>query len=97
MILKFPEYNCDPSKIDFMIEKTINLDKSDCPSEISHDGLKFWYNIVGERHRLDGPAVIWPNGYQAYWVNGLRHRLDGPAVIYPSGKVEYWENGEFIK
>jgi len=25
-----------------------------------------------ELHRLDGPAVIWPNGVKFYWINGKR-------------------------
>ena len=36
-------------------------------------------------HRLDGPAVVWNDGSEEWWVNGKRHRLDGPAVILLSG------------
>jgi hypothetical protein len=36
-------------------------------------------------HRVDGPAVTYPSGYEAYWVHGIRHRIDGPSIIYSSG------------
>jgi len=50
----------------------------------------------GQRHRLDGPAYIGADGYQAWWVNGQLHRLDGPARIYADGRREWWVNGENI-
>ncbi len=28
------------------------------------------WKVEGKRHRLDGPAVEWLNGYKAYWVEG---------------------------
>jgi len=36
-------------------------------------------------HRVDGPAVTYPSGYEAYWVHGIRHRIDGPAIVYSPG------------
>lgn len=32
-------------------------------------------------HRVDGPALIYADGYQEWRVDGLLHRLDGPAVV----------------
>jgi len=93
---KFPYFNCDPSKIDSMINKIINLDRYDYP-EIDSQGTKIWRNSEGQRHRLDGPAVIYANGSEFYYQNGKRHRLDGPAAIWEDGDVEYWEKGVRIK
>jgi hypothetical protein len=31
-------------------------------------------------HREDGPALVYPNGYKAWFINGRLHRVDGPAV-----------------
>ena len=53
-----------------------------------------YYNKKGERHRLDGPAVEWIDGYKEWWVNGKCHRLDGPAVEYPNGEKEWFVNGK---
>ena len=55
----------------------------------------FWYKFdAKELHRTEGPAVIWPDGHEEYWVDGKRHRLGGPALILPGGTVEYWVDGE---
>ena len=27
------------------------------------------YFIDGECHRLNGPAKVWPDGYEEYWIN----------------------------
>jgi len=45
-----------------------------------------YYNQQGQRHREDGPAVIWYNkggsiGNEWYFINDQRHREDGPADI----------------
>lgn len=59
---------------------------------IINTGTKWWYRS-DRRHRLDGPAIVRPDGFQCWFWNGLRHRLDGPAVICPDGTIEYWLNG----
>ena len=41
-------------------------------------------------HRLDGPAVEYPNGTKFWYVNGQRHRIDGPAVEYADGRTKFW-------
>ena len=93
MILTFPYYHRDPSKIDFTIDCIINLDKHDYP-EIDDDGNKRWFNSEGQRHRLDGPAEIYSNGTQWYYQNGNLHNENGPAVIYPSGTQHYCQNNQ---
>ena len=99
MIITFPEYNYDVSKIESTIEKIINLDKYDY-SEIDSQGNKSWYNKEREYHRLDGPAIIFNEWSIEYWIDGHLHREDGPAVIYYNGGKEYWEywkNGHRIR
>ena len=53
-------------------------------------------NLNGQLHRLDGPARIYANGDQEWWVRGLLHRLDGPAVIYATGTQSWWVNDQNI-
>jgi len=47
-------------------------------------------------HNYPGPAVIYNNGDEEYWIQGIRHRDDGPAVII-GNKHYYFRCGEFIK
>ena len=49
-------------------------------------------NKMGQLHRKDGPAVIYSDGIQYWYINGNRHRENGPAAIFPNG-TQYW----FIK
>jgi hypothetical protein len=44
-----------------------------------------YFNNKNQRHRTDGPAVVWSNGSESWWVNGKCHRLDGPAIIWVDG------------
>jgi hypothetical protein len=53
-----------------------------------------YYYLNGKLHRVDGPAIIHPNGFQYYYLNGKRHRVNGPAVIWPDGTEEYYLNGK---
>jgi hypothetical protein len=45
--------------------------------------------LNGKRHREDGPAVIYPNGLEQWFLNDKRHRKDGPAITYSDG-TEFW-------
>ena len=38
------------------------------PSYIDKNGYKSYW-VEGKRHRLDGPAAIWPNGCEEYYIN----------------------------
>lgn len=51
---------------------------------IAFNGKQEWW-LNGELHRLDGPAVIWPDGGQEWWQYGKLHRTDGPAYITAAG------------
>jgi len=53
-----------------------------------------WYNITGQLHRTDGPAVELANGNKSWWVYGQHHRTDGPAVEFANGDKEWWIYGQ---
>lgn len=36
---------------------------------VSSYGVKSWW-LNGKRHREDGPAVIYPDGYRTWFLNG---------------------------
>jgi hypothetical protein len=57
-------------------------------------GTKFWYK-EGLYHRLDGPAIEYPNGIKTWYKKGKRHRLDGPAYEDVNGTKEWWIEGKF--
>ena len=44
-------------------------------------------------HRANGPAIEYPDGSKAWFVNGVRHRTDGPAYIGVDGTEEWWIKG----
>ena len=48
----------------------------------------------GLRHREDGPAVEWSNGYTSWYKNNALHREDGPAIKYSTGAKEWWLNNK---
>lgn len=48
------------------------------------------YLLDGKLHRLDGPALSFKDGYQAWYKHGIRHRIGGPALIDPGMKMETW-------
>ena len=60
------------------------------------DGNTKWYNADGQRHRLDGPAVEYADGFKAWWVNGQLHRLDGPARVWASGAKDWYLYGKHL-
>ena len=60
--------------------------------KVSEDKTEWFLN--GKRHRVDGPAVEWANGYKSWFLNGERHRVDGPAVEYTNGDKEWYLNGQ---
>ena len=55
-------------------------------------GTKRWM-LNGERHRVDGPAVMLTSGYNHWWLNGGRHRVDGPAVEWHGGHSSWYLHG----
>ena len=53
-----------------------------------------YYNSSGEYHREDGPAVIYADGDQLWYINNKFHREDGPAVTWANGNQYWWINGK---
>lgn len=53
------------------------------------NGVVIYRNHLGERHRVHGPAVIYPGGTCAWYQYGKLHREDGPAITYAVGTC-YW-------
>ena len=61
---------------------------------IDEVGTKIWRNVIGQLHRLDGPAYEGFDGEKLWCQNGEYHRLDGPA-IESSHNIKYWyQNGK---
>ena len=56
---------------------------------IGEYGQTEYKNKHGELHREDGPAVIYTNGSEEWYINDKLHREDGPAVIWEDG-TKYW-------
>ena len=55
---------------------------------VDHNELRIYYS--GDFvHREDGPAKIWNDGYEEWWINNKLHREDGPAVVENGGKC-FW-------
>ena len=61
---------------------------------LSPDGFKRYYDSFGRLHRLDGPAVISPDGNQLYYQRGKLHRENGPAAIFFNGSQKWYLDGE---
>lgn len=61
---------------------------------VNEAGTKEWRNAAGQYHRLDGPAVEYPNGLKVWLIQGKLHRKDGPAFEHPNGRKEWWRNGK---
>jgi len=37
---------------------------------INSRGTKYWYNINGQIHRTDGPAIEYSSGTELWYING---------------------------
>ena len=61
--------------------------------EIYPNGAREYSNSLGQLHRDEGPAIIYPSGTELWYQNGALHREDGPAVIWADGRKEWWLNG----
>lgn len=54
------------------------------------------YYVDGKLHRLDGPAVIRPNGNNSWWHEGKLHRLDGPALDWGRDGIGFFIHGRKV-
>ena len=55
-------------------------------------GSRLYFNLKGNKHRINNPAEIWANGIKIWKENNKFNRIDGPAVIEKSNKVYYIDN-----
>jgi hypothetical protein len=58
--------------------------------------LTEWRNIEHQLHRLDGPALEYPNGDKYWYQYGNFHRQGGPALEYSGGYKEWWIRGHKV-
>lgn len=42
----------------------------------------------------DKPALVYPNGYRAHYMDGKKHRDIGPAVITSRGILKFYRAGK---
>lgn len=56
-------------------------------------GGKFWFKGK-HHHRVDGPAIVYPDGTKFWLQNDQFHRADGPAVELHNGEKYWWLNGD---
>ena len=61
---------------------------------VGKHGNVYFYNLKGQYHRLDGPAIEYKSGSVSWYVNGLCHRLDGPANVWADGDKEWCLNDQ---
>jgi hypothetical protein len=64
--------------------------------KITELGSKFYFKdkAMMIRHREDGPAVEYPDGGKAWYLNGELHREDGPACEGSNSSKSWWLNGK---
>ena len=58
------------------------------------DGTVVYRNAVGQTHRIDGPAVVYPDGSLMWYRNNRLHREDGAAIIHPDGEQHWYQSGK---
>jgi len=63
------------------------------PTDPENTG-KIEHKKDGQYHQEDGPAIEYPNGYKAWYLNGQRYRECGPAIIEPDGTKKWYLNGK---
>lgn len=61
---------------------------------VRKNGQIEWRDEEGKLHRVDGPALEWPDkDGKAWYIHGKLHREDGPAMEGPLGK-SWYKNGK---
>ena len=64
--------------------------------KIGFNGAKVWTNSQGNYHNEEGPAIIFSNGENFWYINGERHREDGPAIITSNNQQHFYVKFEEI-
>lgn len=52
------------------------------------------YNLNGFKHRPNGPAVVWDDGMNMWWLHGEPHRYYGPSDTMSD---DWQVHGEYVK
>jgi hypothetical protein len=74
-------------------EQVIDTDGQTLTKTTYTYGTVEYINTKGEIHRIGGPALIWSDGTQEYYLEDKMHRTNGPAIVYTDGSSEYWVGG----
>lgn len=71
--------------------------------EVDETGVRRWLQDE-VLHRLDGPAVVRPDGREEWYRNGNLHRDDGPAMViggnefwYRHGRLHRWDGPAVVR
>ena len=66
--------------------------------KVSSDGTKRWYlhDKLHKLHRIDGPAIEYPDGEKHWFQNDIRHRINGPALEYSNGTKHWYLHGKKV-
>jgi hypothetical protein len=68
-------FSTGESSRDFAINQ-LHAIKHDNGSYIDYHDTQRWYNDIGELHRDDGPAVVYPDGGAYWYLYGGIHSLN---------------------
>ena len=67
--------------------------RSQKPKETIYPDGRITYTLDdGRYHREDGPARIWPDKREKWYMYDELHRIKGPAFITPD-RLEWWVDG----
>jgi hypothetical protein len=64
---------------------------------IEADSDRVVWRLDGKLHREAGPAVIYTDGYQAWYLNDKHHRTDGPAIEVDGYQAWYLNDREYTE
>ena len=64
--------------------------------KVGSHGTTTYRNHLGQKHRVHGPAIIYPGGEKRWYQHDRLHREDGPAVIYWDGIQRWLLNGKYL-
>jgi NAD-dependent SIR2 family protein deacetylase len=85
------QMDCDA----FCTQLLAELEK-DVPA-VDERGRTVFYDDKKRLHRLNGPAVINPDGSREWYMKGVRQRIDGgPTLVRANGTVEWHDLEGFL-
>ena len=60
-------------------------------------GTVRWINDKEHRHRVDGPASVWPNGTQYWFRYGDFHFAYGPSILNDDGTLGWYKGYRYLR